>query len=98
MAFNSFGLSPFDMTLDKFLDNQKYDVFSFGNPPISIDIMTKVKGVHFDDCFERSEWFPITETLQVRALRLSDLLEAKQASGRPKDKDDIMRLKKKNRL
>ncbi len=91
-AFTRFGLSVFDMTPDRFLAISQFDVFTFGRPPVCIDILTQVKGLDFEPAFARSEWFEITETLSVRALRLSDLLEAKQASARPKDLDDIENL------
>ena len=59
-AFSFFGMSVFDMSLDKFLTPAQYDVFTFGRPPVSIDILTQVKGLAFDDAFARAEWFKIT--------------------------------------
>jgi hypothetical protein len=69
-------------------------VFTFGKPPVSIDILTAVKGLRFEDCFELAEWFAIAENLDVRALSLSDLVAAKHAAGRPKDLDDLQNLDK----
>lgn len=46
-AFYRFGMPTFDMTLQKFLLTEQYDVFTFGRPPVSIDILTKVKGLSF---------------------------------------------------
>ncbi len=83
-AFARFGMSVFNMTLERFLDTAQYEVFTFGRPPVSIDILTEVKGLSFEVAFAHSEWFEISETLSVRALRLADLLEAKRASARPK--------------
>jgi hypothetical protein len=88
-SFDQFGMSVFDMSLNRFLQTSDYDVFTFGRPPICIDILTKVKGLEFEQAFSRSEWFEVTETLSVRALRLSDLLDAKKAAARSKDLDDI---------
>lgn len=48
LAFVEFGLPLFDMTEEKFLDADAVDVFSYGRPPVSIDIITKLKGVEFD--------------------------------------------------
>jgi hypothetical protein len=56
-AFSEFGLPVFDMTESKFLDTDFADVFSFGRPPISIDIITKLKGVDFDDAFSQALQF-----------------------------------------
>lgn len=91
-AFAQFGMSVFNMTAERFLDNSRYDVFTFGRPPVSIDILTDVKGLDFETAFAHSEWFEVSDTLSVRALRLADLLEAKKAAARPKDLDDIENL------
>lgn len=92
-AFSRFGMSLFDMSLDKFLMPAQYDVFTFGRPPVSIDILTQVSGLDFDDAFARAEWFEINESLSVRSLRLSDLLTAKKSTSRPKDLDDLEHLR-----
>ena len=47
-AFKQFQMPVFEMTLDKFLHDSSVDVFSFGRPPVSIDIITQVKGLEFD--------------------------------------------------
>lgn len=91
-AFSRFGMSVFDMDLEKFLATSQYDVFTFGRPPVSIDILTRVNGLSFDAAFTRAEWFEITELLSVRSLRLSDLLDAKKSTGRSKDLDDLEHL------
>jgi hypothetical protein len=80
-AFHHFGMPVFDMTFERFSNSVETDVFTFGKPPVSIDILTAVKGLQFEVCYHMSEWFPVTDELQVRALRLSDLLEAKKAAG-----------------
>ena len=56
-AFKEFGMSLFDMTKDKFLSIDKFDVFSFGRKPVSIDIMTKVKGLDFNEAYYHSKIF-----------------------------------------
>jgi len=91
-AFSRFGMSVFDMNIERFLAAEHYDVFTFGRPPVSIDILTQMKGGEFEATFERAEWFEINESLSVRSLRLSDLLEAKKSAGRPKDLDDLEHL------
>ena len=91
-AFIHFGLLLFDMTQEKFLRSENYDVFTFGRPPVSIDILTQLKGLEFESVFASAEWFEITDTLKVRAIRLSDLLLAKKAAGRSKDLDDLEHL------
>ena len=48
LAFRQFGLPVFGMTRERFLSIDEVDVFSFGRHPVSIDIITKLKGVDFD--------------------------------------------------
>jgi hypothetical protein len=91
-AFAAFGLSVFDMTEEKFLATEHYDVFTFGRPPVCIDILTKVKGLDFDPCFSNANWFLVHETLSVLTLHRKDLILAKKAAGRPKDWDDLEHL------
>jgi len=90
-AFSQFGLSVFDMTEENFLESESADVFSFGRPPVSIDILTRLKGVEFDDAFLHSLLFD-ENGLIVRFIHLNNLIEAKKASGRYKDLDDIEKL------
>lgn len=91
-AFQRFGMPLFDMTEDKFLAQDFYDVFTFGRPPVSIDIVTQIKGLQFEEAFEAAQWFDIEENLKIRGLSLKDLLQSKRASGRNKDLDDIEQL------
>ena len=91
-AFLHFGMPVFDMTEDAFLNNADLDVFSFGKPPSSIDIMVAVKGLNFDDCYKKAVCFE-EEGLMIRTIYIKDLIAAKKASGRPKDMDDLENLK-----
>lgn len=90
-AFDDFGLPVFDMTLEKFLDVASADVFSYGRPPVSIDIITSLKGVDFDAAFSQAQIFD-EEGLSIRFIHLNNLIEAKKAAGRHKDLDDIEKL------
>ncbi len=93
-AFRQFGMPVFDMTEDNFLKNPDTDVFTFGSSPVSIDLMTYAKGLDFGMAFQKAEIHDL-EGLNVRVIHINDLLQAKAASGRAKDKDDIEHLKKK---
>ena len=90
-AFSDFGLPVFDMTESKFLDANTADVFSFGRPPVSIDILTKLKGVEFADAFPLALQFD-ENGLSIRFIHLNSLIQAKKAAGRHKDLDDIEKL------
>lgn len=90
-AFSQFGLSVFDMTEDKFLDPEAADVFTFGRQPVSIDILTRLKGVQFENAFSQALIFD-DNGLKVRFIHLNHLIDAKKAAGRFKDLDDIEKL------
>ncbi len=87
-AFGVFGMSLFDMTKEKFLNQANFDVFTFGRPPVSIDILTNVKGLDFNEVFANSS---LTEFdgVKVRMIDILDLLISKKSSNRPRDLDDI---------
>lgn len=90
-AFLLFGMPVFDMTEDKFLNSTLTDVFTFGRPPAAIDVMVEVLGLSFDKCFLKAVYFK-EDDLMIRTIHLSDLIDAKKASGRYKDLDDIEHL------
>jgi predicted nucleotidyltransferase len=95
-AFHQFGMPLFDMTLQKFLSVKENDVFSFGRNPVGIDIMTAVKGLDFDETYNLSEIFE-DDGLPIRLIHINQLIEAKKASGRLKDLDDIKQLLRKRK-
>jgi predicted nucleotidyltransferase len=90
-AFGKFGMPLFDMTEDNFLNHPTWDVFTYGTPPSSIDIMIRVKGLAFNDCFDRAVSFE-EDGLKIKTIHINDLLETKKASGRAKDQNDIENL------
>ena len=90
-AFATFGTPTFDMTERRFLDPGTADVFSFGVPPTSIDLLTAPAGISFADCFARAQWIE-HDGLSLRLIAREDLLIAKRAAGRARDLDDIAKL------
>lgn len=92
-AFNQFYMPVFDMTKENFLSHEEWDVFKFGRKPVAIDIMIKVKGLDFKECFILSQEFEDGD-LKIRTLHLNHLLQAKKEAGRLKDLDDIEQLTK----
>jgi len=81
------------MTEENFLNHAVWDVFSFGTPPICIDILVKIKGLEFEECFASSQIFK-DDGLSVRTINYNHLLHAKKIANRPKDIDDINNLSK----
>ncbi|AYL98674.1 DUF6036 family nucleotidyltransferase [Mucilaginibacter celer] len=87
LAFSRFGMPIFDMTEEKFM-SPEIEVFTYGRPPTSIDVMTTALGLDFDTCFENAIYFE-EDGLSIRTIHLNDLISAKKASGRHKDLDDL---------
>ncbi len=90
-AFFVFGMPVFDMTLNNFLDSEKWDVFRFGRKPVAIDIMTKVKGLTFEEAFQSTTLVDVDD-IQVRLIQYEHLLAAKKQAGRAKDINDLENL------
>ncbi|HEY4195173.1 MAG TPA: DUF6036 family nucleotidyltransferase [Mucilaginibacter sp.] len=91
LAFLHFGMPVFDMTEENFLNHPQWEVFKFGKPPSSIDVMIKVKGLSFEECYNDSVFFE-EEELQIRTINFNKLISAKRASGRSKDLNDLENL------
>jgi len=94
-AFHQFGMPLFDMTEQNFLAHTEWDVFTFGVPPVAIDIMVKVKGLSFDDCYAKSIFFE-DDDLKIRTIHKENLIEAKKSAGRSKDLNDLENIQRDN--
>jgi hypothetical protein len=90
-AFFDFGMPVFDMTEENFLNHPDWEVFTFGKPPSSIDVMIKVKGLNFNDCYKQTVFFE-EDGLMINTIHINNLISAKKAAGRPKDMDDLENL------
>lgn len=90
-AFEEFGMPVFDMTEENFLHHPNWDVFTFGIPPVAIDLMIGLEGFNFQEIFDRSVIFRDDE-LNIRVIHKNDLIAAKKKAGRSKDLDDLENL------
>ena len=90
-AFLYFGLPTVDITEKNFLNNNEIEVFTYGLPPVSIDIMKVVKGCIFDEAYKLSSLYEEND-LFIRFIHINTLIQAKKAAGRFKDLDDIEKL------
>jgi hypothetical protein len=90
-AFAVFGMPVFDMTEENFLSHPVWDVFTFGLPPVAIDIMVKLEGMDFAEAFSRSVFFK-EDNLEIRTIHRNDLIAAKKLAGRAKDQNDLENL------
>lgn len=66
-------------------------IFSFGVPPVSIDLLTKAKGLGFEEAFTSASWVDEGE-VRIKLISLKDLIKLKRAVNRPKDINDIEHL------
>ncbi|MFM2358367.1 MAG: hypothetical protein RLY16_360 [Bacteroidota bacterium] len=90
-AFHIFGMPVFDMTEQNFLSHPVWDVFTFGTPPVAIDIMVKLDGLKFEDVFQKAIYFE-DDDLKIRTINRNDLIAAKTIAGRAKDINDLENL------
>lgn len=86
-AFLEFGL-PVSVIDEKTFLSSETDVYTFGIPPVCIEIITEVKGVQFTDSFSRAAKV-IFDDVPVSMIGFHDLIRNKKAVGRNKDLDDI---------
>lgn len=91
LAFREFGLSPLNMTESLFLNSDENNVFTFGRPPVCVDILTQVKGLDFHETHSKASLVRF-DGLEVMMIDIRDLKNAKRAAGRPKDLDDLEHL------
>jgi predicted nucleotidyltransferase len=80
--------------LGNFLDTSKYDVFTFGVSPIQIDLMTACKGLTFHEAYSNAIKYEIKDNLEVNVIHYRDLIVAKKASDRTRDRADVEELTK----
>jgi len=90
-ALQDFGFGSLDLTVDDFLAPDH--VVQLGYPPYRIDILTAIDGVTFDDAWSRR--LTITSAgLTLPVIGRDDLIANKLASGRPRDLDDVDRIRR----
>lgn len=86
-AIQQFGLPEIALPKALFF-SEDYDVFTFGRPPMAIEIMTQLKGVFFEEAFAKST-IENSDGISVRVIHINQLIQAKKAAGRYKDLHDI---------
>ncbi len=89
-ALKEFGAPLENLTQKDF--TQKGYFYQMGRPPLRIDIMMSIPGIEFDDAWKNREIVRIGD-IEMFFISLSDLIQAKEASGRLQDKIDIEKLR-----
>jgi hypothetical protein len=89
-ALKEFGLDFDGLSREMFTDESR--MTQMGREPNRVDILHTIKGVQFDECYERSVRAIIDGT-PVPIISKEDLLSNKIATGRPQDLADADQLK-----
>ncbi len=88
-VFRRFGFSADVVSTQSFLAEDK--VIRMGIPPVRIDLVTRVDGIDFAQCFPRRTLARLDD-VEINLIGLDDLKANKRAVGRPKDIDDLEHL------
>jgi hypothetical protein len=88
-ALDSFGFDAEPLTN---LDFESETIaFHLGVPPVRIDILNRITGVKFDQCYANKVEIEM-EGLRINYISYQDLLTNKKASGRLQDLSDLEKL------
>ncbi|MEM0961212.1 MAG: hypothetical protein AAGK21_01570 [Bacteroidota bacterium] len=63
-------------------------ILQFGRPPNRIDLLTSISGVTFEDAWSARECVVADDGTPVYVISRDQLIQNKEASGRPKDLSD----------
>jgi predicted nucleotidyltransferase len=72
-------------------------IFQFGVPPNRIDLLNRIDGVSFEDCWENRTEAAVPSPggeVPVRYIGLAELIRNKTAAARAKDLDDLRFLRR----
>ncbi len=94
-ALKEFGAPLANLTSDDFTHNDYF--YQMGRPPLRVDIMMSIPGIGFEEAWANREMVELNN-VRVPFISRSDLIRAKEASGRLQDKVDIEKLKEAEQL
>ena len=86
-ALREFGASLFDLSL-KDLQTPGV-VFQMGVIPARVDIIMEIDGVDFDEAWENHQVVD-SDGMKIPIIGKTQLLVNKKATGRPKDRNDVL--------
>ena len=78
----AFGFDVPELSADLFLEDGK--IIRMGHPPIRLEILNKLSGVTFADCYRSRKRVKI-DGIRVDVIGLEDLKKNKASAGRLKD-------------
>jgi len=95
LALKEFGAPLENLASDDFAQEGYF--YQMGRPPMRVDIMMSIPGIKFDVAWKNREVVELDD-LKIFFISRSDLILAKEASGRPQDKIDVDKLKEAEQL
>jgi hypothetical protein len=90
-ALKEFGAPLKDLTSHDFTERGYF--YQMGKAPFRLDIMMSIPGIEFEPAWENRNNI-VLEGLTIPFISRSDLIKAKEASGRTQDLLDIENLRK----
>lgn len=90
-VIEAFGMKSLQFKKEDFL--QPGYVSQIGYPPLRIDILNSIDGVHFKDAYTNRQMIQEGD-LEIFYIGLNDLIKNKVASGRKQDIEDVKEIKK----
>lgn len=91
IACANFGLPGNLIDKNHFINPNETDVFTFGRPPVAIDLMVKLANFTFEEIYNQAPWEEIDE-IKMKVIHINHLRIAKKIAGRYKDLDDLEHL------
>ena len=95
LALKEFGAPLENIDPDDFAHEGYF--YQMGRPPLRVDIMMSIPGIEFDEVWNNREVVELGD-LKLFFISRSDLIRAKEKSGRQQDKIDLKILKEAERL
>ncbi|MCC6256794.1 MAG: hypothetical protein IT254_00585 [Chitinophagaceae bacterium] len=96
-ALIDFGIEETDIALLRNMDfNNPLPVFFIGEKPRSIDFITLISNLRFEDAIKAVNYFPLGEK-KIPVINYNHLILSKLTSNRMKDKADIEELERINK-
>jgi hypothetical protein len=83
----------FDMSEDSFLHQPQINVYTFGRPPVCIEILKEISGFTFHEIYTNA-LNTVFEEIPMKVIHINDLKRNKKISGRAKDLNDLENLSK----
>jgi Nucleotidyltransferase of unknown function (DUF6036) len=88
-ALDAFGFGSLGLKPEDFLESDQ--IIQLGYPPNRIDILTTLKEIKFEDCYNQRIEIQI-QGIKTNFIDLENLKQNKRATGRPQDLADAENL------